>query len=361
MGGAATALLRVSNAATQRAALQSAVLPAGALPLWVPLLTFYRPAGTDGRAGGGRAQVDLERTRAHAWQVAQSVPLWMVAGSTGDGWDLDDAQLEALFRLAATDLRTKDSRVLAALLRPTTTDVLDWIARLHRIVGTDPRGTVADNVERLRQLGWVGICVCPPVGSEISQEAIAAHYEAILDAARMPLAIYQLPQVTGCRIAPATFGRLSERHPEIILFKDSSGEDQVAPAIPPAGPLLVRGAESAYAASLRALGGAYDGLLLSTANVFGSELREIVAAALAAQPSRARALAERLERRVTALFAAAAGAPVGNTFANVNRTVAHLRSLGESWREVATPLLFDGSRLPGAFVERIAVTLTVAD
>jgi dihydrodipicolinate synthase/N-acetylneuraminate lyase len=319
--------------------------------LWVPLLTSYRIAS----AG---TLIDDVHMRAHAARVGGSVPLWMVAGSTGDGWNLDDAQYDALMRLAADGLRAcAEARVLVALLRGDTAGVLELIDRLHRIAGTRADASLAENTARLRALGWVGICVCPPVGAATTQAQIRNHYEAVLERARMPLALYQLPQVTACRIEPATYRELVTAHVEIIMFKDTSGEDTIAHEVPGAGPLLVRGAEGGYAQALAALGGAYDGFLLSTANVFGAELRQFMLQARAGRSEDARALGARLEARIMALFEAGTGAPIGNVFSNTNRAIAHILEHGRSWRDQPLPMLFDGSRLPRELVDRVAHVL----
>ena len=334
-----------------RRELLSSLVPDSVPPLWVPLLTSYRDAG-------GRTVIDDAHLRAHAARVGTNVPLWMVAGSTGDGWHLDDGQYDALLRLAANGLRASaDSRVLVALLRGDTAGVLALLDRLHHIAGTRAEASVAGNAARLRALGWVGICVCPPIGATTTQAQIQDHYAAILERARMPLALYQLPQVTACRIEPATYRALVAAHPEIIMFKDTSGEDTIAHQAPHAGPLLVRGAEGGYARALAALGGDYDGFLLSTANVFGADLREFVVHARAGRAAAARELAARLETRILALFEAGAGAPVGNVFSNTNRAVAHILEHGAAWTHHPLPMLFDGSRLPREVLDRVAAVL----
>ncbi|MFO7653105.1 MAG: dihydrodipicolinate synthase family protein [Candidatus Krumholzibacteriia bacterium] len=343
-----------------RAEILSTLLPDAVPPLWVPLLTYYRMAGHE-----PVVTVDDQQMMTHAHALHRTVPLWMVAGSTGDGWELNDAHYEQLLSLAASPrLRRGESRILMAALRPTTSEVVNLVERIHRVLGTSPGAGLASNIEALRSRGWVGICVCPPCGKDISQEGIARHLEAVFAATRMPVAVYQLPQVTGCRLEPDTFRELAERHPEIILFKDSSGDDDVAarmaedePAVADR-PLLVRGAESNYAGALRSLGGPYDGLLLSTGNNFAPDLRRTVDDALAGNADAARDRSDRLEALVARLFAAAEGhdAP-GNPFATVNRAVDHVRRHGSRWRDAPAPLVFDGSRLPAKLLEAVAAVL----
>jgi len=249
-------------------------------------------------------------------------------------------------------------RILIGTLRPSTDEVLAFIDRVHAAAGTSRTATLDDNVARLAEKGWVGITVCPPVGSDVTQEAIVEHYRTVADAARMPLAVYQLPQVTQNEIAPTTMAKLVAEHEEIILFKDSSGADTIANAAEGLDDVvLVRGAEGNYAGVLEPLGGNYDGLLLSTGNVFGPQLRTILDRVNAGDHAKAAALSDELTTVVDRLFAAGADAPVGNAFANVNRCVDHVNAHANTWRDHEPPMVFDGSRVPPAVVERIAAIL----
>ncbi|HKK70699.1 MAG TPA: dihydrodipicolinate synthase family protein [Candidatus Krumholzibacteria bacterium] len=319
-----------------RAEILRAVIPGAALPLWVPLLTPYRP---------GTADVDVERLRRHQRVLRGHTPLWMVAGSTGDGWELDDRQFgQLLDAVTAPEADAIDGHLLFALLAADTEQALGRLERLHEALGTSPNASFEDNLHVLRARGWVGICVAPPVGEDVDQLRIAHHFEEIGRRARMPMAVYEIPQVTGCRIAAETFRALVGAHEEIVLFKDSSGEDRLAGETSPLNaPVLVRGAESDYATSLRAGGGLYDGLLLGSANNFGQELAAIVRATLSGHLDAAKAHSSALQKRVADLFEAVAPVPVGNAFANANRAVDHVLAHGHRATDVEPPALFDGS------------------
>ncbi len=336
----------------KRDAIAGRLLSSETPPLWVPLLTHYR-------LDDGRPVVDAERMTRHMAQVAPSVRSWMISGSTGDGWDVNTDQFDSLLKLSADPAgRPSDVRVLVGVLRSSTDAVLEWIDHVHAVAGTSRSASLEDNVARLAEKRWVGITVCPPVGDDVSQEAIIEHYAAVADAARLPLAVYQLPQVTGNVIEPATMARLVAAHDEIILFKDSSGQDTIAQAgVDLDTVVLVRGAEGNYAPMLEPLGGPYTGLLLSTANGFGPHLRTILDHVSAGREDEARATSENLTALVEKLFACAGDAPVGNAFANVNRAVDHAFAHGRVWRDAAPPMLFDGSRLPEPIVASVAEIL----
>ena len=156
--------------------------------------------------------------------------------------------------------------------------------------------------------------------------------------------MYQLPQVTGCRIDPETMIRIAE-HPRVTMFKDTSGEDTVARAGGLPNVLLVRGAEGDYIEWLQP-SGPYHGWLLSTGNVFGPLLRRMIDLHKSGQTRRARELSAVMTGLVTALFDAAKDVPFGNPFSNANRAADHLRAAGRRWREAAPPLTASGNALP---------------
>ena len=167
-------------------------------PLWVPLLTHYR------REGSG-VTVDAERMAAHVNAVQPAVRQFLLAGSTGDGWEIDPerfAQIVASTRRAGVFGKAANP-VWGA--RPTTEEVVAWAKALERDFAQNgpPAGDFA------------GIAVCPPIEPEASQEKILSHYEIRARRHRIRgRQCYQLPQVTGCRIGgdDAATSRTSTGH-----------------------------------------------------------------------------------------------------------------------------------------------------
>jgi 4-hydroxy-tetrahydrodipicolinate synthase len=296
-------------------------------PLWVPLLTHYRPSG-DGVA------IDTVRTGAHVRSIRPAVNQFLIAGSTGDGWEIG---LEAFLKLIEMTRNAEvfgGSRLLFGALRPSTEQVVDWVRALDRDLAD--RGPPAGEL--------CGIAVCTPVDPNASQDTIRGHYETILASTKLEVAVYQLPQVTGCRIGPETMLRIAE-NTRVTMFKDTSGEDTVANAGELRNVLLVRGAEGGYIDWLRPTG-PYDGWLLSTGNVFGPLLRRMIQLHGDRQTSRARELSSVMTGLVSALFDAAKDVPFGNPFSNANRAADHLLATGRDWRHAPSPLTASGNALP---------------
>lgn len=300
--------------------------------LWVPALTHYRQEGR-------RVVLDGARTAAHLRAMQPAVRQFLLAGSTGDGWEMDIGTLEALIRLTTDRDTFGGTRFLVGALRATTDEVVERARTVERLLH-DLRGPAGQ---------FMGLAICPPIDADADQPAIRAHYEAVLAATSCPIAAYQLPQVTKCRILPETLRALAA-NPRLAMFKDTSGEDTVAKAGRIEGITFVRGAEGGY---LEALGpdGLYDGWLLSTGNAFGPLLRTMLKLHAAGQLVVAGRLSNVMSELVAALFAAAAELPFGNPFSNANRAVDHLLAYGAGWREQQRPLTISGDTLPDTLLQ----------
>lgn len=294
--------------------------------LWVPLLTHYCQTS-------GSVKADPERMGAHLAYIRPSVRQFLIAGSTGDGWEMSFETFLDLVQLTRRHDLFDGTKLLFGALRPTTDGVIEWAQRLEDHL--EQEGEVAGE--------YVGLAVCPPVDPHADQAAILTHYERILDNTHSPIAIYQLPQITGCSIEPDTMRTLA-KHPRVTMFKDTSGTDTVASA-GVTGVTMVRGAEGDYLGNL-APAGSYDGWLLSTGNAFGTILRRILELHGRDEHERALRVSKVLSVIVEMLFEEAATVPFGNPFSNANRAVDHLWAYGQGWRLRPPPLTASGNELP---------------
>ncbi len=298
--------------------------------LWVPLLTHF--------VGGS---VAVDRMRSHMRALRPHVRSILLAGSTGDGWELDARRFgEVLEVLRDAEAFPSEVEVLIGLLRPSTKDVL---ARLEQVVTFVERTTPAARI--------AGVAVCPPIGVDMDQAGIVRHCMAVIEASPWPVSLYQLPQITRCIMEPGTVSTLA-RHPNVAMFKDSSGADLVAWADKDYGDLLlVRGAEGSYVDHLRPEG-RYHGWLLSTGNAFASPLRDILQAHADGNAALAAELSRGLDGDVNDLFAAANTVSFSNAFSNANRAADHVLAHGVAgWRNAAHPETIGGQPLPTHLLE----------
>jgi dihydrodipicolinate synthase/N-acetylneuraminate lyase len=302
--------------------------------LWCPPLTHYQ---SDRR-------FDVARMTAHWATMAPHVGGFLVPGSTGDGWEMSEGEIAALLEIAI-DLATQlDIRVLVGVLRTEIDAMVEVIERTMALLRR--KADTEDATEALVRSHVGAFTVCPPAGSALTQAEIGAGLRRVLDL-RLPIALYQLPQVTGNEIRPALFLELAAAYPNLLFLKDTSGEDQVPQAdCGESGVFLVRGAEGDYASWLRESGGPYDGLLLSTANCFAAELAGMIRTLEDGKSSTAEATSVQLTEAVAAVFGQVEDLPEGNAFTNANKAMDHYMAHGPGAASVAPPVLHAGSRLP---------------
>ncbi len=328
----------MSTVASKRKNLQELLFPRGIPPLWCPPLTHF---------DAGR-RIDLTRMEAHLAWMMPHVKGYLVPGSTGDGWDLDDAETDTVVRFAVEMARTRGVSLLLGALRKKTTDVTVSIERflgiLHKMTGkTDP-------LAALVAAGVSGFTICPPAGKDLDQATIVAALEIILDRG-LPVALYQLPQVTENETAPETFAKLVAKYPNLILFKDSSGADRIAlSGVDARGVFLVRGAEGDYARWLRSAGGAYDGFLLSTANSFPAGLLSVVNGIREGRLAEALRVSTALSGTVGEVFGLVGEIPCGNAFTNANKAIEHFMAFGPGATDREGPMLHGGIRIPAGII-----------
>jgi len=310
-------------------------------PLWVPVLTHYDSTS--------QHRLDRNRTAAHLSHIAPYVRQYLIAGTTGDGWEMSDQTLADWIDLAQTPgILSKYQTVLFGAFGDTTDAVIERAQMIERAIEAQPLAA-----------SYAGLTLCAPVSETATQDEIAEHFQRIIAATTSPVAIYQLPQVVHCEIAPETFADLAASYPRITLFKDTSGEDRVATSDVSTGTAkLLRGAEGGYAARMKPHG-AYDGWLLSTANGLAPQLRLIAEKVAHGDQAAAMTGSESLSKLVESLFAAADGLPSGNPFSNANRAVDHILAYGADRKSVPARIA-SGEALPDNFLDMIEALLADA-
>lgn len=331
----------------QREALLDRLFPEGVPRLWVPLLTFY----------DDEAQIDPVHTQAHHDFLSPQVNSFLTPGSTGDGWELSSSESDAVLKMELEVGRRRGNWVMVGVLRTGRGEAAESVKEMvHRFAGERPEPGDSiqwELLERLIRRRIAGFTVTPPKGAELSQEEIYQELASVLELG-VPIALYQLPQVTENIMEPETVAALAERYPTFYLLKDTSGEDLVASSGQELhGIFLVRGAEGGYSDHLKSAGGHYDGYLLSSANCFARELRQIQWLCDNNHHGDARKLARRVSTVIDHAFGLVEALPFGNPFSNGNRAVDHIFAYGNQSKIVPPPMTHSGSRIP----EEVIMTL----
>ncbi|OIK26678.1 4-hydroxy-tetrahydrodipicolinate synthase [Streptomyces malaysiense] len=152
--------------------------------------------------------------------------------------------------------------------------------------------------------GADGLLVTAPYYSRPPQDAVAAHFRAIADAAGLPVLLYDIPGRTGTRIDPETILRLAE-HPRIAGVKDCSYDLLGTQKVLSRTELAYYAGCDEQILALYAVGAA--GCISTVANAVPRHVRAVLDAFDAADTARAR----RLQLRATPLIESmtAAGLP----------------------------------------------------
>jgi 4-hydroxy-tetrahydrodipicolinate synthase len=101
------------------------------------------------------------------------------------------------------------------------------------LAGTGSNDT-AHTVMLTRQahsLGAAGVLIVAPYYSRPPQAGIEAHFRASADATKLPVMIYDVPTRTGRRVAQDVLLRLFTEVPNIVAFKDATGDPPAAAAL----------------------------------------------------------------------------------------------------------------------------------
>lgn len=325
----------------KRSEILGRLFPEGVPKLWCPTLTHYDRNGN----------IDAERITAHLRHLSPNVSAFLIPGSTGDGWELNDNQTRQALEIALEQAPQLNFHVLIGALKPTAAAALrmisDTIGWLESRTGET---AVANSMAKARVCGFA---TCPPRGKGISQRDMEQAFETILQSG-LPIALYQLPQVTENEIGAELASSLAARFENFILFKDSSGTDRVVSSGKDLqGIFKVRGAEGNYAHWLKPSATAYDGFLLSTANCFAKELRQMINDLANGRFEAAEAMSKRLTDTIDGAFKTVSPFPHGNAFANANKAMDHFFAYGPDAAKVPPPRLHAGPSLP---VEMIVQT-----
>ncbi len=331
--------------ADQRRQLLTQLFPETMPRLWCPPLTHYTPEGA----------IDRSRMVAHVGHISIRVKGYLIPGTAGDGWELSGPETREVLEFAVESAQALHVHILVGVLKADAAAARDGVVETANWLRAIT--SAAHAAEAMAKAGVCGFAVCPPTGRDLSQEAIRAGLTSVLELG-LPMALYQLPQVTQNEMSAETIALLAGRFANLFLCKDSSGSDRIALAGHDYGGIfLVRGMEGDYTRWLRDNDGPYDGLLLSTANCFPRELSALVESSAAGKRAEAEAISEQVSSLMAAVFPLVEDLPHGNRFTNANKAIDHFMAHGPRAANVPPPRLHGGSALPVEVIRRVGEEL----
>lgn len=315
----------------ERSNIQNSFFPKEIPKLWCPLLTHYNDKG----------EIDKERMKKHINFLSPYISSFLVPGSTGDGWEMEDIEREKLLDFLLKEAKNQNLWIMIGVLKTARG------AALNSIINTVKRyiGKETVNIDDFVKNRICGFTVTPPKGRDLSQKTIYKELENILSTG-YPISLYQLPQITENEMTPKTITDLAKQYPNFYLLKDTSGEDKIALSDIKENIFMVRGAEGDYAKWLKNNKYSYDGLLLSTANCFAKEYTEIINCIQEGKVDKANKLSNKISLVVKKIFDLVENLDYGNAFTNANKLIDHHLAYGKDSLENKPPLTYSGNRLP---------------
>ena len=149
-------------------------------------------------------QLDLDAAaRVAAHLVDHGNDGLVVSGTTGE---------------SPTTTTEEDGRLLRAVL-----EAVGDRATVVAGVGTNNTAHSVELAVQAEKLGAHGTLVVTRYYNKPTQEGLAAHFEAVADAAGLPVMLYDIPGRTATKIAEETYRRLAG-HERIVAVKDAVGD-----------------------------------------------------------------------------------------------------------------------------------------
>ncbi|MBQ8549748.1 MAG: 4-hydroxy-tetrahydrodipicolinate synthase [Clostridia bacterium] len=142
------------------------------------------------------------------WQIEEGINAIVVAGTTGEGSTLTDAEHKAAIKFCVEQVA----------------------GRVPVIAGTGSNDTsyAIELTKYACSVGADAVLLITPYYNKATQKGMIESFRAIADASTKPCILYNVPSRTGCNILPETAAILAE-HPRIVAIKEACGNiSQVA-------------------------------------------------------------------------------------------------------------------------------------
>jgi 4-hydroxy-tetrahydrodipicolinate synthase len=245
------------------------------------------------------------------WHLGRATDGFVIGGTTGESPTVSTEELETLLREAAA--------------------VIGGRVPLIAGTGTYSTRTSIALTERACAAGADACLVVTPYYNKPTQAGLAAHFQAVADAASRPVILYNVPTRTACDLQPETVAALAG-HSNIVGLKEGA----------PDGASRVRWLRADCGADFALLSGddgsalefvlaGGDGVISVTANLAPQAMHDLIALARAGEDSEARALDARLRALHEVLFVESNPIPA-------KWALAHLRRIEPGIRLPLTPL-----------------------
>ena len=188
------------------------------------------------------------------WQIEAGVDAIVVAGTTGEGSTLTDAEHKDAIKYCVEKVA----------------------GRVPVIAGTGSNDT-AYAIELSKyacEVGADALLLVTPYYNKATQKGLIESFKAVADVSTKPCILYNVPSRTGCNLLPETVAELA-RHEKIVAIKEASGNlSQIAKLISLCGDSIdVYSGNDDQIVPIMALGG--KGVISVLSNVIPTETAEM--------------------------------------------------------------------------------------
>jgi 4-hydroxy-tetrahydrodipicolinate synthase len=216
-----------------------------------------------------------------AWQIEEGIDFLVPCGSTGE---------------AATMSLEEHVRVVSH-----TAEVANGRLPIVAGAGSNDTHKAIQLSRELRTSGATHLLHVTPMYNKPPQRGLIAHFQAIADAAELPVILYNVPGRTAINMLAETTLALAE-HPNIVGVKEASGDlGQIAEILrhrPPGFSVL--SGDDAFTLAVVAAGG--EGVISVISNATPRLMAELVALARAEDMTGAREIDDQLRPWMRAAF-----------------------------------------------------------
>jgi 4-hydroxy-tetrahydrodipicolinate synthase len=252
---------------------------------------------------GGEIDIDAFRGLID-WHKESGTDGLVIAGTTGEGATLTDAERERLL-LAAVERSVGRLPVIAG-------------------VGTNATRTTVENARAAERCGVAGLLVVTPYYNKPTSRGLVAHFSAVAESVRVPIVLYNVPSRTGVDMSPDVVGEVARRFEHVVAVKEALPSIPKVKRLVAETPAAVLCGEDAAIADFMQNGAV--GAVGVVNNVAPKEFAELVRAAAPGGDSvRAAGLVEKLAPLIRDLFIESNPGPVKAALAMLGRCSDELR------------------------------------
>jgi len=193
-----------------------------------------------------------------------------------------------------------------------------------RFTGANATSVAIEHQKRAQDTGAQYSLVVTPYYNKPTPEGLYRHYSALLEAADIPILLYNVPSRTGCDMVPDTVARLAELK-GIIGIKEATADLSRVSAIKKVTPddFIIVSGDDATCCPFVLQGG--HGVISVSANLVPGAMVEMIHAALEGDAQKAEGLREGLTTLFDILFIESNPIPVKTALELQGHFTAHMR------------------------------------